>query len=73
MEAFVRLHEQGQLYRATRLVNWCCHLNSAISDIEVEYEELAGPTPIALPGRKDKIEFGVIHRVAFKVERECEQ
>ena len=34
-EAFVRMHEQGIIYRATRLVNWSCTLNSAISDIEV--------------------------------------
>lgn len=34
-EAFVRLHEEGVIYRSTRLVNWSCTLNSAISDIEV--------------------------------------
>lgn len=34
-EAFVRLHEQGLIYRDNRLVNWCCTLRSAISDIEV--------------------------------------
>ena len=33
-EAFVRLHEQGLIYRANRLVNWSCTLRSAISDIE---------------------------------------
>ena len=36
-EAFVRMHEQGIIYRATRLVNWSCTLNSAISDIEVGF------------------------------------
>lgn len=35
IEAFVRLHEEGVIYRSTRLVNWSCTLNSAISDIEV--------------------------------------
>lgn len=34
-EAFVRLYESGLVYRATRLVNWCCYLESVISDIEV--------------------------------------
>lgn len=34
-EAFVRLHEEGIIYRSTRLVNWSCTLKSAISDIEV--------------------------------------
>jgi valyl-tRNA synthetase len=33
-EAFVRMHEDGTIYRANRLVNWSCSLKSAISDIE---------------------------------------
>lgn len=34
-EAFVRMHEDGTIYRSNRLVNWSCTLKSAISDIEV--------------------------------------
>jgi len=34
-EAFIRLHDAGLIYRSGRLVNWSCHLRSAISDIEV--------------------------------------
>jgi len=34
-EAFVRLHDEGVIYRGNRLVNWSCTLKSAISDIEV--------------------------------------
>lgn len=34
-EGAVRLHEEGVIYRSTRLVNWSCTLSSAISDIEV--------------------------------------
>ena len=34
-EAFVRLHDDGVIYRSNRLVNWSCTLKSAISDIEV--------------------------------------
>jgi len=34
-ECFVRLHEEGTIYRSNRLVNWSCTLKSAISDIEV--------------------------------------
>ncbi|GCC38954.1 hypothetical protein chiPu_0022904, partial [Chiloscyllium punctatum] len=33
-EAFIQLHDDGVIYRSTRLVNWSCTLNSAISDIE---------------------------------------
>jgi valyl-tRNA synthetase len=28
------MFEKGLIYRATRLVNWCCRLNTALSDIE---------------------------------------
>lgn len=34
-EAFIRMHDEGVIYRSKRLVNWSCSLNSAISDIEV--------------------------------------
>lgn len=34
-EAFVRLHAEGLIYRDNRLVNWCCRLKTAVSDIEV--------------------------------------
>lgn len=39
-EAFVRLHEEGVIYRSNRLVNWSCTLKSAISDIEVGITQL---------------------------------
>ncbi|MFX9893350.1 class I tRNA ligase family protein, partial [Acinetobacter baumannii] len=34
-EAFVRLHEDGLIYRGKRLVNWDPKLHTAISDLEV--------------------------------------
>lgn len=54
-EAFVRLHESGDIYRANRLVNWSCTLKSAISDIEVDKVELAGRTMLSIPGYKNKV------------------
>lgn len=36
-EAFVRMFEQGLVYRGARLVNWDCVLQTAISDDEIEY------------------------------------
>jgi valyl-tRNA synthetase len=41
-EAFVRLHEQGLIYRGQRLVNWDPKLHTAISDLEVVSEEENG-------------------------------
>jgi valyl-tRNA synthetase len=41
-EAFVRLHEEGLIYRGKRLVNWDPTLHTAISDLEVESQEEQG-------------------------------
>ena len=41
-EAFVRLHEDGLIYRGKRLVNWDTKLHTAISDLEVENHEEKG-------------------------------
>ncbi|AXC15334.1 Valyl-tRNA synthetase [Acidisarcina polymorpha] len=38
-EAFVRLHEQGLIYRGAYIVNWCPGCQTAISDVEVVHEE----------------------------------
>ena len=38
-EAFVRLFEEGLLYRAEKLINWCPQDATALSDLEVDYEE----------------------------------
>ena len=41
-EAFVRLWEDGLLYRAERLINWCPRCKTALADIEVVHEEIDG-------------------------------
>ncbi len=41
-EAFVRLHEQGLIYRGAYIVNWCPRCQTAISDLEVVHEEQKG-------------------------------
>ncbi|XP_039752970.1 valine--tRNA ligase isoform X2 [Pararge aegeria] len=72
-EAFIRLHDMGDIYRANRLVNWSCTLKSAISDIEVDKMELTGRTLIAIPGYDSKVEFGVIVHFAYRVEDSDEE
>ena len=42
IETFVRLHEDGLIYRGKRLVNWDPTLGTAVSDLEVENEEETG-------------------------------
>jgi valyl-tRNA synthetase len=42
VEAFLRLFKKGLIYRGPRMVNWCPRCHTALSDIEVEHEELPG-------------------------------
>ncbi|MEE1144177.1 MAG: valine--tRNA ligase, partial [Acutalibacteraceae bacterium] len=41
-EVFVKLYEKGLIYRGERIINWCPHCKTSISDAEVEYEDQAG-------------------------------
>ncbi len=41
-EAFVRLYEKGLIYRGSYLINWSPGLKTAVSDLEVEYQEEQG-------------------------------
>jgi hypothetical protein len=41
-EAFTRLHEKGLIYRGTYMVNWSPNLQTAVSDLEVEYADEEG-------------------------------
>ena len=41
-EVFIRLYEKGLIYRGLRIINWCPHCLTSISDAEVEYEDKAG-------------------------------
>ncbi len=42
IEVFVTLYEQGLIYRDHRLINWCPRCHTALSDIEVEHEDVDG-------------------------------
>ena len=41
-EAFIRLYEKGLIYRGPRIINWSPALQTAVSDLEVEYSEEPG-------------------------------
>lgn len=66
-EAFVRLFEDGSLYRAKRLVNWCCALRTTLSNLEVVNKEVPGRTQLKVPGYDKPVEFGVITSFAYPV------
>jgi valyl-tRNA synthetase len=67
-EVFVRLYEEGLIYRDNRLINWCPRCQTALSDLEVEHEELEGKltyikyplTPPVPPLSKGGVQGGYI-------------
>ncbi|KUI53957.1 Valine--tRNA ligase, mitochondrial [Cytospora mali] len=67
-ENFVRLHEEGIIYRANRLVNWDCSMMTALSNLEVDQEDLKGRTLLDVPGYDKKVEFGVIVHFKYPLE-----
>jgi len=73
-EAFIRMFNAGLIYRETRLVNWCCKLNTAISDIEVNHVALEGPTRMTIPNHGNKeYEFGLLYDIAYPIEGTSEE
>ncbi|KAJ2495968.1 valine--tRNA ligase, partial [Coemansia sp. RSA 2052] len=74
-ETFVRLFNDGIIYRSNRLVNWCHHMNTTLSNLEVENTDLPGPTMMTIPGYPagEKFEFGVLIHFAYEVENSCER
>jgi valyl-tRNA synthetase len=63
--AFVRLYEQGLIYQGFRITNWCPRCQTALSDLEVEHEEVEGQlsyvryplVPTGTPGEAKWIEI----------------
>lgn len=68
LEAFVRLYDDGLIYRDHRLVNWCCRLRTALSDIEVEHIDVPNRTVLSVPGFEGLVEFGVLTSFAYPLE-----
>jgi valyl-tRNA synthetase len=61
-EVFVRLYEEGLIYRGNYIVNWCPWHETAISDLEVKHEDVAGKLweiryPVVGPPLGGKTEF----------------
>jgi valyl-tRNA synthetase len=67
-ESFVRMHEDGLIYRSNRLVNWCVQLNTALSALEVDNKEITGRTVLSVPGYERKVEFGVLTHFKYQIE-----
>ena len=61
-DAFIKLHDQGLIYRGEYLVNWCPASGSAVSDLEVEMKEIDGYLwsfryPLSIKSNEDEISY----------------
>lgn len=56
-EVFIRLYEQGLIYRGDYIINWCPKCQTTISDIEVEHEDKLGHLYYIKYPLKDRDEF----------------
>lgn len=60
-EVFVNLYNKGLIYRGNRIINWCPHCITALSDAEVEYSEQAGHFwHIRYPVKESENEYVII-------------
>ena len=66
-DSFIRLYNDGLIYRDRRMVNWCCQLQSVVSDIEVDSKEILGRQKISIPNYSKEIELGVLYDIAYKI------
>jgi valyl-tRNA synthetase len=71
-DSFLQLYNDGLIYRDRRIVNWCCQLQSVVSDIEVDSKEINGREKFSIPGYTKQIELGLLYNIAYKVIDEQE-
>src|SRR6201996_7696848 len=65
---FIDLFDEGIIYRADRLVNWCSALSTSLSNLEVDNKELKGRTKLKVPGYDKMIEFGVLTYFKYPID-----
>lgn len=68
-KTFIDLFEEGTIYRANRLVNWCSALSTSLSNLEVDNKELKGRTKLKVPGYDKMIEFGVLTYFKYPISQ----
>ena len=67
-EAFVRLHRDGLIYRESRLINWCCTLQTCLSTIEVNRVNIPPDTKRLVPGETRPVRFGILTHFDYVTE-----
>ncbi|KAK5261521.1 hypothetical protein LTR40_002042 [Exophiala xenobiotica] len=68
-KTFIDLFDEGIIYRANRLVNWCSALSTSLSNLEVDNKELKGRTKLKVPGYDKMIEFGVLTYFKYPISK----
>lgn len=63
--AFIKLFNDGMIYRKKRPINWSFFLKSTLSDMEVEWMHMSGSTKISVPGHEEPVEFGLLHKFSY--------
>ncbi len=62
--AFKRLYDKGLIYRGERIINWCPRCGTALSDLEVEHQDIVGHlwyVRYPIVGEKGKVYHGCYH------------
>jgi valyl-tRNA synthetase len=71
-ETFVRLYNEGLIYRAERVVDWSTALQTVLSKSELEDLEVRGRTLITVPGYDRTVEVGVIVYFNYPIDGSSE-
>lgn len=66
-DAFIKLYEKGLIYRDLRMVDYCCHLKTVISNIEVEELEVLEPTKFTTPD-SIKVDLGLMYDIKYEID-----
>jgi isoleucyl-tRNA synthetase len=68
-EVFVRLYEEGLIYKGDYIINWCPRCQTALADLEVEHEPTDGHlfVPVALTGQWKRMNGLLLDKIASKL------
>lgn len=69
-QSFIQLFNDGIIYRDKTPVNWSFFLKSTLSDIEIKWLHLSGPTKLSIPGYKEPVEFGLLHSFSYPLSND---
>ena len=68
VRTFTQLSDEGIIYRANRLVNWCSTLQTTLSNEETDTIEIPGFKKLAVPGYEKQIQFGVLTHFLYPID-----